>query len=587
MATNFNDNSSESYEQKSKAFGQILENIDDIIWKLDLKSQKFTYISPSVEKVRGITAEQAMASSLKESLPQDEYEKIQSKIEELRELAKSGQEFSRDFKFETKHFKNQTDVIWLDVKATLLLDENGEPSEVIGVSRDITHQKNQRIELEKSLEREKFFADIIRNSSQAIGIGYEDGSGLFINDAGFDLIGYTQDELQKMNWIYDLTPPKWLTKEMQILKECIKSKKPVTYQKEYIHKNGRIIPVELMVHPKFDENEKLVHFIAFVKDISEIEATKKELQFTNERLEFALKGANDGIWDWDLKTNYLYMSPRYLEMLGYSDSEVEYHIDFFNRLLPNDEIEDFKQYTKQYITNTQLRSESTFNLKHKNGHIIPVLSRAYKIVDENGQVNRIVGTHTDLTDFNTLKNTLEENEQKYKYLFDHSNIGIGISTMDGELIEANQFLLNLFQISKNDIAKIKLRNHYKNKEVRDQFIELINKKGEVKNFCFEMITQNKQSAWVSLSTKKIIHKGKTRLINAITNIDQQIKSEQKLKESEERFKQLSKLTTEGILIHQNGIVLDINDSLLKMLGYKREDILNQSFISFCQHKKET
>ena len=567
--------------KNSATLNQIVDSIDEIIWKLDLKTQKFTYISPSVERVRGVKVEQALSGSLKESLPHDDYLRINDKIQEIFTKVKAGEEPPREFYFETKHYNKNNEIIWLKIKASLIMDENNQPLEAIGISHDITEDKKKQLEFEKNYQREKFFADIIRNSSQPIGIGYEDGAGKFLNDAGYDFLGYSPQEVKRLNWIYDITPPQWVAEEVKILKKAVESKSSVIYKKEYIHKNGKIIPVELRVHPKFDTDGKFLHFIAFITDISEIESAKKELSFSKERLEFALMGANDGIWDWDIKTNYLYMSPRYLEMLGYHEDEAEYHINFFIQLLSNDENLAVKKFYDEYSISKEVRMERTLQLRHKKGHWVSVLSRAYKILDDQGHAKRIVGTHTDLTEINSLKILLEENETKYKYLFDHSNIGIGISTMDGQLIEANQFLLDLLRIKKNEINNIELKKFYKIAKVRDYFIDEMKNKGEVNNFRFEMLQSTGKSIWVSLSSKKIKHQGHTRLINSIANIDKQIKAEQKLIESEERFKQISKLTTEGILIHKNGRVLDANDSLLKILGYRIREIQNTEFIDYC------
>lgn len=275
------------------------------------------------------------------------------------------------------------------------------------------------------------------------------------------------------------------------------------------------------------------------------------------------------------------MSPRYLEMLGYEESEVEYHFNFLKELLHPDDRERALAFGEEYESSQDLRTEQTFRLKHKNGHYVSVLSRAYKILDENGKLKRLVGTHTDLSEINSIKDLLKESESKYKYLFDQSNIGIGISTIDGKMLEANEYLLGLMGYSIEDLKDINLTDIYVNKALRKTFVDDLEKHGMIKDFKLEIIQKSGSTIWISISSKKIIHEGEERFINAVSNIDQQIKAEQKLKESEERFKQLSKLTTEGILVHKNGIVLDINDSLLKLVGYSRGEILNQSFDQYC------
>ncbi|MFX4635617.1 PAS domain-containing protein, partial [Acinetobacter baumannii] len=58
---------------------------------------------------------------------------------------------------------------------------------------------------------------------------------------------------------------------------------------------------------------------------------------TQERLELAVKGSNDGVWDWDLASNDVYYSPRWKQMLGYSDDELGNRPDaFLDRVHPDD-----------------------------------------------------------------------------------------------------------------------------------------------------------------------------------------------------------------------------------------------------------
>ncbi len=65
----------------------------------------------------------------------------------------------------------------------------------------------------------------------------------------------------------------------------------------------------------------------------------------------------------------------------------------------------------------------------------------------------------------------------------------------------------------------------------------------------------------------------TRVVTVIRDITKSKRAEEELRESEERFKKLSSLTFEGILIHENGVVIDINDSLISMIDYTKEDLI--------------
>lgn len=62
-------------------------------------------------------------------------------------------------------------------------------------------------------------------------------------------------------------------------------------------------------------------------DISESRQTRMQLQSSEERFQLAMLGANDGIWDWNLLSDEVYFSPRWKEMLGYQDHELENRLD--------------------------------------------------------------------------------------------------------------------------------------------------------------------------------------------------------------------------------------------------------------------
>ncbi|NPD84872.1 PAS domain S-box protein [Lentimicrobium sp. L6] len=580
------ENNKSSRNKEETTLDLIAQNIDDIIWKLDIQTMKLTYISPSVYSIRGFTPKEVMDGSVEDSCHPEDLKLALEKVNRLFYSSKNNR-FSPNYKLEMRQTKKDGTYVWLEVKISLILNKDGKPVKAIGVSRDISDSKNETKELKKSLEREKFFADIIRHSSQPIGIGYLDGRGALLNQAAYDLLGYSEEEMTKINWRDDLTPAKWYAEEDEVLKESILEKKAKTYKKEYIHKSGRIIPIEIRVHPKFDDHGELSYFLAFITDITEIEKTRIKLDQTNERFNLALKGTNDGLWDWKVGSKTVYLSPRYLEIIGYHPGELEFSLDSLLDLIHPNDIDTVKYNQEHFAISQNIRLEQQFRLKHKKGYYVPVLSRVFKVVNEKGHAIRMIGTHIDLTEAHLMQQKIDEGELRYKTLFENSNIGIAISNEQGEVFESNATLKETLGIPYDSETRYSAEQFYYYSKDRKYFIELLNKDGEVKNFHFKGVGLDGEILWLSMSSRKLRIDGEIRILNALTDITQQVIAEQKLKESEERFKHLSKLTLEGILIHDNGLILDVNESFVKMCGYGKKELLHQDFFQICMENDDS
>ncbi|HKB59344.1 MAG TPA: EAL domain-containing protein [Gallionellaceae bacterium] len=120
---------------------------------------------------------------------------------------------------------------------------------------------------------------------------------------------------------------------------------------------------------------------------------------SEERFALIMRGTNDGLWEWNLEDNEVYYSPRWKSMLGYRDDEVEntlnawlalVHPDDRNRVLAG--IADYAKERKESFS-TEMR------LRHKDGHWISVLSRAFLAARaSDGHPVRLIGTNTDITD---------------------------------------------------------------------------------------------------------------------------------------------------------------------------------------------
>jgi len=147
-----------------------------------------------------------------------------------------------------------------------------------------TEYRLMGVEIRESEKREKELADVVRTAPVAIAFGFPDGRLAKCNAAFAELTGYSQEELKTINWNKTLTPSKWNRIETEKLNELTRTGKSVTYEKEYIRKDGIVVPIELYVTSKFNNNRELLHYIALITDISERKTAERAIKESEQRL---------------------------------------------------------------------------------------------------------------------------------------------------------------------------------------------------------------------------------------------------------------------------------------------------------------
>jgi PAS domain S-box-containing protein len=127
------------------------------------------------------------------------------------------------------------------------------------------------------------------------------------------------------------------------------------------------------------------------------ERMQTALARSEERFELAMRGANDGVWDWDLTTGTVYYSPRWKAMLGHEEDEIGPALaEWSGRVHPDDQAAAMAAAQAHFDGETP-HFEITFRFRHKDGHYLWMLSRGLAVRDSAGTPLRMVGTHTDVS----------------------------------------------------------------------------------------------------------------------------------------------------------------------------------------------
>ncbi len=146
---------------------------------------------------------------------------------------------------------------------------------------------------------------------------------------------------------------------------------------------------------KPDELDDVVN--AFNDMCAVLQSSYDRLAESEERFNLAMKGANDGLWDWDLEAGEVYFSPRWKDMLGYADHELtDDPREWQDRLHPDDRSRVLRDLDR-HIAGELTQFKSVHRLCHKDGSYRWILSRGQTLRDAGGRPYRVVGTHVDVT----------------------------------------------------------------------------------------------------------------------------------------------------------------------------------------------
>jgi diguanylate cyclase (GGDEF)-like protein/PAS domain S-box-containing protein len=142
------------------------------------------------------------------------------------------------------------------------------------------------------------------------------------------------------------------------------------------------------------------------QEIQERTRVENALRESEKRYELAVRGANDGLWDWDLQANKIYFSPRWKSMLGYPDDEVgDCPDEWFSRIHP-EELERFQLEVSAHLKGVTSHCEIEFRMQHKDGSYRWMLCRGLAVWEGNRGATRIAGSLTDITDRKSAEDKL-------------------------------------------------------------------------------------------------------------------------------------------------------------------------------------
>ncbi len=336
------------------------------------------------------------------------------------------------------------------------------------------------------------------------------------------------------------------------------------------------------------------------QDITERKKAEEALRKSEERLELALKGADLGLWDYNLQTGEAFVNARRAEMVGYELDEVEPHFTWWGKQVHPEDIRKVLEAFNNHLAGRTPLYECEHRLRHKSGQYIWILARG-RVLDWNEQSHpvRIVGTSLDITDRKRTEEALQkahdelehrvqertselvginqqleqeivqrkrgdealrESEQRYRTLFEESRDAVYMTTRDGRLVDANQAFLNLFGLTREEAENMGILAIYAVPADRKRFQEDIERDGSLKDY--EVKFRRKDGTVIECLVSSTLRLDKDGTIVGYQGIARDV-TEQKLLQKQLFHSQ--KMEAIGTLA--GGIAHDVNNLLQAVLGY--------------------
>lgn len=243
----------------------------------------------------------------------------------------------------------------------------------------------------------------------------------------------------------------------------------------------------------YSESGQLTQYFALIEDITVERENQDALIKSEERWQFALEGAGDGVWEYNFQTREVFFSHQYKKMLGFSDDDFPNQYDAWTSRVHPDDQQILKETDRDYKSGFVNSHQREFRMMTSSGQYIWILDRSMVVSrTSDGQPLRIIGTHTDITERKSTEQALQFKEEKYRNILANMNLGI-LEVDHEEMIQyANQSFLDMSGFETNELLGMNARTFLvsgENDMIMQEKLEL-RQKG--KSDAYEIAVRNKQ-----------------------------------------------------------------------------------------------
>lgn len=393
--------SESALRRSERRYRSLVEAMAQIVWNTEGSQGEFITEQPAWSAFTGQTFDELKGWGWLKAIHPDD----RAKTTRLWSTALENQSL-----YEVEHRLRRRDGVYryMQVRAIPVIGENGKILEWLGVHSDVTESKQAEIALAANEARLRGFVE-----SNVVGIIYGDVYGNIhaANEALLRLVGYTQEDVQagRLRWV-DITPPEYLPLDQQGIAEARDRGACTPYEKEYICKDGRRVPVLVGYSLLGEAREESV---VFVLDLSDRKQAERALQASEARYAALAQMSPVGIFRTDATGDCLYVNARWCELAGLSPAEAQGK-GWVAAIHPDDRDRVFATWYESAISQQPFHAEYRFQTPA--GAVSWLIGQAIAETDASGEIVGYIGTITNISARKQAEQALQASEERFRQL---------------------------------------------------------------------------------------------------------------------------------------------------------------------------
>ena len=548
----------EELRQKQLFLDSVVENIPDMIFIKDAKNLKFEYINKAGEELLGYSRENFLGKA-DHDLFITEQADFFTKMD--REVLRSG----KLMVIEKEPIHTSTGQKILHTKKIPLMDENGEPQFLMGISADITDRNKAENAL---LDSEEKFRILVENSSDGIAI-VQDNKIIFVNQKLLETFGYKHKHEMEGHLYTNFVIPEFRSTIMEWGEKREKGEyAPTKYECKALRKNGDLFDADVSVGVFSYQGRPARQ--AIIRDITSQKIDERALKDSEEKYRVLVESSEDAIVVVQGET-IKFVNNKLLEMFGY-DSKDEAEGQLFTKFVAPQHKELMVKRGRNRTKGENEPASYEFSGLRKNGTMLDAEISVGMITYEGKPARQAI--IRDITERKWAERALRESEEKFRVLVESSADGIAV--VQGETIRfANSKLLEIFGYDSKEDAEEQSFRKFVAPEHREMVVDMGYKRdrGESVPSTYEFIGLHKNGTRLDIETTVglITYEGESARQSIIRDITEKKWAERTIRESEEKFRRISEQSMLGIYILQDNRIKFVNKAASEITEISTEE----------------